>query len=194
MCTAVWDSGRVGSRKMCVDQGWLPVGKAAVGHADAFKGRQGRRLLCMIKKVGFQQGVIVWQRAKPALHALQLTLQHSHAHTLCLPSTHRVGPDAAEIMQGLAIALKCGATKKQFDSTVRSRWEGASCACSTLSAVLILEPAAVAIQATCRCNPCAPAKPFTCLNPAPYPVGIHPSAAKDFVPLVPGNPHLSTTA
>jgi glutathione reductase (NADPH) len=33
--------------------------------------------------------------------------------------THcRVGPDAAEIMQGLAIALKCGATKAQFDATV----------------------------------------------------------------------------
>lgn len=31
---------------------------------------------------------------------------------------HMVGPDAAEIMQGLGIALKCGATKKQFDSTV----------------------------------------------------------------------------
>ncbi|XP_062109106.1 glutathione reductase, chloroplastic [Humulus lupulus] len=28
------------------------------------------------------------------------------------------GPDAAEIMQGIGIALKCGATKKQFDSTV----------------------------------------------------------------------------
>jgi glutathione reductase (NADPH) len=31
---------------------------------------------------------------------------------------HMVGADAAEIMQGLAIALKCGATKKQFDQTV----------------------------------------------------------------------------
>ena len=31
---------------------------------------------------------------------------------------HMVGPDSAEIMQGLGIALKCGATKKQFDSTV----------------------------------------------------------------------------
>ncbi|WIA38411.1 hypothetical protein OEZ86_001737 [Tetradesmus obliquus] len=31
---------------------------------------------------------------------------------------HMVGPDAAEIMQGLAIALKCGATKAQFDATV----------------------------------------------------------------------------
>ncbi len=31
---------------------------------------------------------------------------------------HMVGPDAAEIVQGMAIALKCGATKKQFDATV----------------------------------------------------------------------------
>lgn len=31
---------------------------------------------------------------------------------------HMVGPDAGEIMQGLAVALKCGATKRQFDATV----------------------------------------------------------------------------
>jgi glutathione reductase (NADPH) len=31
---------------------------------------------------------------------------------------HMVGADAAEIMQGLAIALECGATKKQFDRTI----------------------------------------------------------------------------
>ena len=31
---------------------------------------------------------------------------------------HMVGPDAAEIVQGLGIALKCGATKAQFDATV----------------------------------------------------------------------------
>jgi glutathione reductase (NADPH) len=31
---------------------------------------------------------------------------------------HMVGPDSAEIMQGIGIALKCGATKAQFDSTV----------------------------------------------------------------------------
>jgi glutathione reductase (NADPH) len=31
---------------------------------------------------------------------------------------HMVGADAPEIIQGLAIALKCGATKKQFDQTV----------------------------------------------------------------------------
>ena len=29
---------------------------------------------------------------------------------------HMVGPDSAEIMQGMGVALKCGATKAQFDS------------------------------------------------------------------------------
>ncbi len=31
---------------------------------------------------------------------------------------HVVGPDAAEMVQGIGIALKCNATKKQFDATV----------------------------------------------------------------------------
>jgi glutathione reductase (NADPH) len=31
---------------------------------------------------------------------------------------HMVGADAAEIIQGLAIALNCGATKAQFDATI----------------------------------------------------------------------------
>ncbi|MGE3932746.1 MAG: glutathione-disulfide reductase [Rhodospirillaceae bacterium] len=31
---------------------------------------------------------------------------------------HMVGPEAGEIVQGLAVALKCGATKAQFDATV----------------------------------------------------------------------------
>jgi glutathione reductase (NADPH) len=31
---------------------------------------------------------------------------------------HMVGPDAGEIIQGFAVALKCGATKHQFDATV----------------------------------------------------------------------------
>ncbi len=31
---------------------------------------------------------------------------------------HMLGPDAPEIIQGIAIAVKCGATKKQFDQTV----------------------------------------------------------------------------
>jgi glutathione reductase (NADPH) len=31
---------------------------------------------------------------------------------------HMVGADAPEIIQGIAIAIKCGATKRQFDQTV----------------------------------------------------------------------------
>jgi glutathione reductase (NADPH) len=31
---------------------------------------------------------------------------------------HMVGPDAGEIIQGLGVALKAGATKAQFDATV----------------------------------------------------------------------------
>ena len=31
---------------------------------------------------------------------------------------HMVGDDAPEIIQGLGIALKCGATKEQFDATM----------------------------------------------------------------------------
>jgi len=31
---------------------------------------------------------------------------------------HMVGPDAGEIVQGIAIALKAGATKDDFDSTI----------------------------------------------------------------------------
>ena len=31
---------------------------------------------------------------------------------------HMVGADAGEIVQGFAVALKCGATKAQFDATL----------------------------------------------------------------------------
>ena len=31
---------------------------------------------------------------------------------------HMVGPDAGEIIQGIGIALKCNATKAQFDATI----------------------------------------------------------------------------
>ncbi len=31
---------------------------------------------------------------------------------------HMVGADAPEIIQGIAIAIKCGATKRQFDQTI----------------------------------------------------------------------------
>jgi glutathione reductase (NADPH) len=31
---------------------------------------------------------------------------------------HMVGPDAGELIQGMGVALKAGATKAQFDATV----------------------------------------------------------------------------
>jgi len=31
---------------------------------------------------------------------------------------HMVGADAGEVIQGFAVALKCGATKAQFDATI----------------------------------------------------------------------------
>ncbi|MCA1940145.1 MAG: glutathione-disulfide reductase [Caenispirillum bisanense] len=40
------------------------------------------------------------------------------AETDVVLGAHMVGVDAPEIVQGIAIALKCGATKKQFDATV----------------------------------------------------------------------------
>lgn len=41
-----------------------------------------------------------------------------HVESDRVVGVHMVGPDAAEIMQGIAIALKCGAKKTDFDSTV----------------------------------------------------------------------------
>jgi glutathione reductase (NADPH) len=35
-----------------------------------------------------------------------------------LLGAHMVGDDAPEIIQGLAVAIKCGATKRDFDATI----------------------------------------------------------------------------
>ena len=40
------------------------------------------------------------------------------AATDCVLGAHMVGADAAEIIQGVAIAVKLGSTKAQFDATV----------------------------------------------------------------------------
>ena len=39
-------------------------------------------------------------------------------HTARVIGCHMAGPEAGEIVQGVAIAIKCGATKAQFDATV----------------------------------------------------------------------------
>ena len=61
---------------------------------------------------------------RPLLHTLsgrdeqammKLVVQRS---TDLVLGAHMVGPEAGEIVQGLAIAIRCGATKAQFDATV----------------------------------------------------------------------------
>lgn len=59
---------------------------------------------------------------------LRYTLGHREERTLMklvvdrttgrVLGCHMVGPDAGEIVQGFAVAIKCGATKAQFDATV----------------------------------------------------------------------------
>ena len=46
---------------------------------------------------------------------MKLVVERSSERVL---GVHMVGPDAGEIIQGFAVALKCGATKGQFDTTI----------------------------------------------------------------------------
>ena len=60
--------------------------------------------------------------------ALKLTLTESQEKTLMklivdadsdqVLGCHMVGPEAGEILQGIAVALKAGATKRVFDETI----------------------------------------------------------------------------
>ena len=89
----------------------------------------------------------------------------------CLPPpwSGRVGPDAPEIMQGLAVALKAGATKAVFDSTIGEAMPARLCssAPARLSARLSLS-APVGLPAS------PPAPPLHC-GPS---VGL-PAPARD---------------
>jgi glutathione reductase (NADPH) len=49
-------------------------------------------------------------------HMFMKLIVHSESDKVL--GAHMIGEGAAEIMQGLAIALKCGATKAQFDATI----------------------------------------------------------------------------
>ncbi|MEO8717855.1 MAG: glutathione-disulfide reductase [Burkholderiales bacterium] len=65
---------------------------------------------------------------KSAFRALKLTLGEHEERTFMklvvdaasqrVVGAHMIGPDAGEIIQGLAIAVKLGATKAQFDATI----------------------------------------------------------------------------
>lgn len=71
------------------------------------------------------QNVDVYQSA---FRALKHTISGSDEQTMMkmivdkasdkVVGVHMVGPDAGEMMQGIAVALKCGATKAQFDATI----------------------------------------------------------------------------
>ena len=60
--------------------------------------------------------------------ALKLTLSDRHERTFMklivdrasqrVIGAHMIGPDAGEVIQGIAIAVKLGATKAQFDATI----------------------------------------------------------------------------
>ncbi|MBV1906856.1 MAG: glutathione-disulfide reductase [Pseudomonadales bacterium] len=61
---------------------------------------------------------------KPMKHTLSGRDERSFMKLIVERSTdkvvgvHMVGPDAGEMMQGMGVALKCGATKADFDSTI----------------------------------------------------------------------------
>jgi glutathione reductase (NADPH) len=61
---------------------------------------------------------------RPLKHTVSGSDEHAfmklvvHRETDRVLGCHVVGADAGEIVQGLAIALKCGATKAQFDATI----------------------------------------------------------------------------
>ncbi len=63
-------------------------------------------------------------RFRPMIHSLEHGLQRTFMKLVVDESDdrvlgcHMVGEDAAEIIQGFAVALTCGATKEQFDATV----------------------------------------------------------------------------
>ncbi len=65
---------------------------------------------------------------KTSFRALKLTLSDKHERTFMklvvdagsqrVVGAHMIGPDAGEVIQGVAIAVKLGATKAQFDQTI----------------------------------------------------------------------------
>ncbi|HXI36278.1 MAG TPA: glutathione-disulfide reductase [Burkholderiales bacterium] len=65
---------------------------------------------------------------KASFRALKLTLTDQHERTFMklvvdrasqrVVGAHMIGPDAGEVIQGVAVAVKMGATKAQFDATL----------------------------------------------------------------------------
>ena len=92
-------------------------------HAEAVAVADGR-----IVSVGTMESMQPWLRRNPcevddryAGKVIMPGFIDPHTH-LRLSGTymglHYVGPDAGEVGQGYAVAMKCGATKADFDATV----------------------------------------------------------------------------
>jgi glutathione reductase (NADPH) len=71
------------------------------------------------------QDIVTYRTSfRPLIHTLSGRDEHTmmklvvDRHTDRVLGVHMVGPDAGEVIQGFAVALKCGATKSQFDATV----------------------------------------------------------------------------
>lgn len=75
--------------------------RAEFGHVDIYRTTFTPMKLTMSGRVGKTLMKLVVDRASQRVVGL-----------------HVVGPDAGEIVQGFAVALKCGATKQQFDATI----------------------------------------------------------------------------
>jgi len=87
-----------------------PIGTVGLTEAEA---RRGCR------------NVLVYRSSfRPMQHALSGRDEHTMMKLVVDGDTgevlgvHMVGPDAGEIIQGFAVALKCGATKAQLDATI----------------------------------------------------------------------------
>ena len=114
---ALAEAGAMGGT--CVNVGCIPkkLYSYAAGYAQYFEEAQG---------YGWSAGesVFDWERLK----ALRHTLSGSRERTLMklvvddasdrVVGLHMVGADAGDIVQGFAVAMKAGATKAVFDSTI----------------------------------------------------------------------------
>ncbi|MDA0675017.1 MAG: glutathione-disulfide reductase [Proteobacteria bacterium] len=87
-----------------------PIGTVGLSEADA--------------RERFAEVDVYVARFRPMLHTLSGRQERTlvklvvDAQTDRVLGCHMVGMDAPEITQGLAVALRCGATKKQFDATI----------------------------------------------------------------------------
>jgi glutathione reductase (NADPH) len=87
-----------------------PIGTVGLGEADA--------------RARFGDVEVYRERFRPLRHALTGRSEETlvklvvDARTDRVLGCHMVGPEAGEIIQGFAVALRCGATKAQLDQTI----------------------------------------------------------------------------